>query len=126
MSAPQPDASARPVGRIDISETAIASIVQSAVLSTYGIVGMAPRSLGSAITRRLGRANPKHGIAVQVLDGRIAIELSVIVEYGTPIFAVARNLIKSVTFQVERAIGMPVDRVDVNVQGLRAGAESAR
>ena len=125
MSSSQHDA-VKPAGRIDISETAIASIVQSAVLSTYGIVGMAPRSLGSAITRRFGRSSPKQGIAVRILDGHIAIELSVIVEYGTPIFAVARNLMKSVTFQVERAIGMPVDRVDVNVQGLRAGAESAR
>lgn len=115
-----------PKGRIDVAENAIASIVQAAVTSTYGIVGTAPRSLGSSLSRRFGRSNPRQGIDIHVLDNAIAIELSVIVEYGTPIFTVARNLMASVKFQVERSLGMPVERVDVTIQGLRVSTEPAR
>lgn len=114
-----------PKGRIDVAESAIASIVQTAVVSTYGIVGMAPRSFSSAIGRRLGRSQPKQGITVRVLEGALEIELAVIVEYGTPIFTVARNLMQAVKFQVERSLGTPVERVDVVVQGLRVSPESA-
>jgi uncharacterized alkaline shock family protein YloU len=89
------------------------------VLSCYGIVDMAPRSVRSAIGRRLGFSSDKRGIAVTVQEGRIIVELSVVVEYGTPIFTVARNVMKTVKFQVEKTLGMPVERVDINVEGLR-------
>lgn len=108
-----------PDGRVEVAERAIATIVHTAVVSCYGIVDMAPRSLRSAIGKRLGISSPSRGIAVNVEDGRVSIELSVVVEYGTPIFTVARNVMKTVKFQVERTLGMPVERVDVNVEGLR-------
>ena len=115
-----------PDGRIEVAESAIATIVHDAVLSCYGIVDMAPRSVGSAIGKRLGLARPGRGIAVGVADGRITVELSVVMEYGTPIFTVAKNVMKTVTFRVERTLGMPVERVNVTVQGLRVSADGAR
>ena len=115
-----------PSGKIEVAESAIATIVHGAVLSCYGIVDMAPRSFGSAIGKRLGLAAPGRGIDVEVADGRITVELSVVMEYGTPIFTVAKNVMKTVKFQVERTLGMPVERVNVTVQGLRVSAGAAR
>lgn len=114
-----------PGGRVEIAEHAIASIVHGAVLACYGVVDMAPRSIGSAIGKRLGRSNPARGIAVRVTDGRITVDLSVIVEYGTPVFTVAKNVMQTVKFQVERTLGMPVERVNVSVEGLRVSPGSA-
>ncbi|MGI8642828.1 MAG: Asp23/Gls24 family envelope stress response protein [Thermomicrobiales bacterium] len=119
MSASELPSSSAPDGRVEVAEEAIASIVHSAVLSCYGIVDMAPLSLRSAIGRRLGFSSATRGIAVSVREGRVIVELSVVVEYGTPIFTVARNVMKTVKFQVERTLGMPVERVDINVEGLR-------
>jgi uncharacterized alkaline shock family protein YloU len=123
-----PGGRSSPGGRIEVAEVAITAIVHGAVLSCYGIVDMAPRSIRSAIGKRLGFASRARGIAVQVADGRVSVELSVVVEYGTPIFTVARNVMKTVKFQVERTLGMPVERVNVNVEGLRVspGAAPAR
>jgi uncharacterized alkaline shock family protein YloU len=115
-----------PSGGIDIAESAIASIVESAVLSCYGIVDMAPKSMRALIGRMLGRGRVRRGIGVRVLDGHVSIELSVIMEYGTPILTVARNVMKTVKFQVERTLGMPVDRVDIKIQGLRVSQSQAR
>jgi len=42
-----------------------------------------------------------------------------VVEYGTRISEVAQNMMQSVKFNVERALGMQVAEVNVHVQGLR-------
>lgn len=116
------DPEAIPQGRVSIATSAIVTIVHEAVLSCYGIVDLAPRSLGSTISRRLGFSSKARGIDVAVDGNRVTIELSVVVEYGTPIFTVASNVMQAVTFQVERVLGMDVERVNVNVDGLHVSA----
>ena len=56
---------------------------------------------------------------VGVVDERIVIDLYVVIEYGTRISEVAHNMMESVTFAVERALGLPVAEVNIHVQGLR-------
>ena len=124
QAASQP-AIATPAGRIDIDEAAIATIIRDAVRSCYGVVAIGqPRPRGS-IVKRL--ANPFHRdkIGISQIDGRIAVRLSIVVEYGTPIATVARNVIETVTFQIQRTLGAHVDRVDVNVSGLRVSDRAA-
>jgi uncharacterized alkaline shock family protein YloU len=111
-----------PGGKVSIADGAILAIVHEAVLSCYGIVDMAPRSIGSAISRRLGFGSESRGIGITVRDNRVTIELSVVMEYGTPIFTVASNVMQAVAFQVEQVLGMAVDRVNVNVDGLHVSA----
>jgi uncharacterized alkaline shock family protein YloU len=41
------------------------------------------------------------------------------VEYGTRITSVADSIANSVRYHVEKALGMPVNNVDVHIQGLR-------
>ena len=110
---------AAPTGRVEIADSAIISIIHEAVLSCYGVVDLAPRSLGAAIVKRLGIGGATRGIGIQANEGHLHIELSVVVVYGTPIFTVAQNVMQTVKFQVERVLGMTVDRVNVNVDGLR-------
>jgi len=47
------------------------------------------------------------------------VDLYVVVEYGTWISEVARNIASGVKFAVEKALGQPVAQVNVNVKGLR-------
>ena len=107
------------LGNIQVSPRAIASIAGEAVLSCYGVVGMAAATLRDGIAEILQQDNYLRGIDVQVLDGRIVIDLYVVVEYGTRISEVAHNVMQSVKFAVERALGMAVAEVNVHVQGLR-------
>lgn len=113
-----------PQGRVSIANGAIMTIVHDAVLSCYGIVDMAPRSFGSAISRKLGFSSDARGIDISVEENRVSIELSVVVEYGTPIFTVASNVMQAVKFQVERVLGLDVERVNVNVDGLHVSTTS--
>ncbi|RLC61164.1 MAG: Asp23/Gls24 family envelope stress response protein [Chloroflexota bacterium] len=106
------------LGRIEVSPTAIASIVNEAVLTCYGVVGTAAKNLPSGIANLLSR-DSKRGIEVRIEDGQIFIDVYVIIEYGTRIAAVARSVMNVVKFSVERALGVPVAEVNVHVEGLR-------
>ena len=108
----------QPKGRIEVSTTAIASLVNEAVLTCYGVVGTAIRDLPMGIANLLS-PDSKRGIEVHIDDDQITIDVYIIVEYGTRIAAVARSVMNVVKFSVERALGMPVAEVNVHVQGLR-------
>ena len=107
------------LGKMEVSPKAIASIAAEAVMSCYGIVGMAPAKLGNGIAELLTGDSLHRGIEVKLVNGRIVIDLYVIVEYGTRISEVAQNVMQSVKFSMESSLGMSVSEVNVHVQGLR-------
>lgn len=113
-------------GQVEISDQAIIAVIHDAVLSCYGIVDMAPRSLRSAIGKRLGIASSDRGIGIAIDGDTLTIDLSVVVQYGTPIFTVATNVMQTVKFRVEEILGMRVDRVNISVDGLRVGDGDGR
>ncbi len=106
------------LGKINITPTAIATLAARAVLQSYGVVGMAPRNLADELTTALGDAAHR-GVEVHTNGDSIQIDLYVVVEYGTRISSVARSIMNVVKYSVERAVGVPVTRVNVHVQGLR-------
>jgi uncharacterized alkaline shock family protein YloU len=107
-----------PLGSIEVSPAAIATIASQAVLQTYGVVGMAAKNKVEGLTNRLTR-DPRHGVEVLLGDERIDINLYIIVEYGTRISSVAGSVANAVRFQVEKALGQTIGDVNVHVQGLR-------
>ena len=80
---------------------------------------MSATTLKDGIAEILQVENSHRGVVVDVVEGRIVIDLYVVMEYGTRISEVAQNVMESVTFAVERSLGMPVAEVNIHVQGLR-------
>lgn len=113
-----------PLGNIEISPTAIATIASQAVLQSYGVVGMAAKNVVDGLTNRLTR-DPRHGIDVRVEGDEISIDVYVIVEYGTRISSVTNSVANTVRFYVERALGAAIGDINVHVQGLRVSTPDA-
>jgi uncharacterized alkaline shock family protein YloU len=113
------------LGRIEISPNAIASLAGQAVLECYGVVGMANKNLRDGIAEVLPGGNYRRGIDVKLVEREIAIDLYVVIEYGTRISEVAHGIMNRVKFSVERAIGIPVAEVNVHVQGLHVDEHSS-
>jgi uncharacterized alkaline shock family protein YloU len=63
--------------------------------------------------------DPTHGVDVDYDGQNINIDLYVIIEYGTRIASVAQSVSNTVRYHVEKALGMPVNAINVHVQGLR-------
>jgi uncharacterized alkaline shock family protein YloU len=111
------------LGSIEVSPTAIASLASQAVLECYGVVGMATKDLASGIVEILQPASHRRGVDIGIDSDCITIDLYVVIEYGTPIATVARNIQSVVKYTLERALGEPVDAVNVHVQDLRVGSD---
>jgi uncharacterized alkaline shock family protein YloU len=111
------------LGRIEVSPAAIAGLAGAAVLECYGVVGMARPTLYSGLAEVLQREHRRRGVQVRVVDQKIVIDLWVIFEYGVRISEVAHNIMENVSFRVEKALGVPIDQVNVHVQGLRVSAQ---
>ena len=88
-------------------------------MGCYGITGMAARGLRDGVAELLRRESVDRGVEVVEIEGGLAIDVFVIVQYGIRISEVAHNLQETVKFEVERAANVPVVEVNVNVQGVR-------
>ena len=109
-------------GSINVSARAIATIAYQAAIESYGVVGLASKNLVNGITNLLVK-DPTHGIEVHYQDGDINIDIYIIVQYGTRIKSVANSVANTVRFHVEKTLGLPLNDVNVHVQGLRINGD---
>jgi uncharacterized alkaline shock family protein YloU len=111
-------AGTNPYGNISISNTAIGTIAHQSALESYGVVGLAAKNLAEGLAQVLIK-DPTLGVDVHFDNKALQIDLYIIVEYGTRITSVAESVAHSVQFQVEKALGLKVSKVNVHVRGLR-------
>ena len=107
-----------PRGIIEVSPAAIASIVNEAVQTCYGVVGTVPKNFATGLADILS-TDRKRGVEVVVRNGEIVVDVYVVVEYGTRVRSVAESVKHVVKYQVERALELPVAAVNVHIQALR-------
>lgn len=106
-------------GNIIIEDNVLASIAGTAAIECYGLVGMASKGAGDGLSKLLLMENLSKGVKITTEENGIIIDLYIIVQFGISISTVASNVIEKVKYAVEEATGMYVERVNVNVQGVR-------
>ncbi|MCW5873966.1 MAG: Asp23/Gls24 family envelope stress response protein [Anaerolineales bacterium] len=111
-----------PHGSIHVSPRAIATIAYQAAVQSYGVVGLAAKNFMDGVSHFIVK-DPTHGIEVSYEDGAIQIDIYIVVEYGTNIKTIAASVAQSVRFNVEKALGLPIQHVNVHIQGLRISAD---
>ena len=107
------------MGEITINTDVIATYAGSVAVECFGIVGMAAVNMKDGLVKLLKRESLTHGINVTINDNAIEIDFHVIVSYGVSISTVADNLIESVKYKVEEFTGMPVEKINIFVEGVR-------
>ena len=108
------------LGIITISPEVIAKYAGTVAVECFGIVGMAAVNMKDGLVRLLKKESLTHGIQVSISDdNRIKIDFHVIVAYGVSISAVTENLISNVKYRVEEFSGMPVDKINIYIEGVR-------
>ena len=106
------------LGSIHVSPKAIATIAYQSTLQSYGVVGMAAKNVVDGLANAIAK-DPNHGVEVHYNGEHINIDLYIIVEYGTRIKSVAASVANTVRYHVEKAMGLPINEINVHVQGLR-------
>lgn len=106
-------------GGIIINDEVMATIAGIATMECYGLVGMASKNSTDGIVELLKREHLSKGVKVYTEEDKLIIDLYIVVEFGTKISEVAKNIIEKVKYSVETMTGMKVNKVNVNVQGVR-------
>jgi len=105
------------LGSIKIADDVVRIIAGLAATEVPGVVGMSSGVVGG-IAEMLGRKNMSKGVKVEVGERETAVDMFVVVEYGTRIPDVAARIQENVKKAIENMTGLQVVEVNVNIQGV--------
>lgn len=109
-------------GLIRISDDVVATIAGLAALDTPGISAMSG-GISEGLAKRLSGRNVQKGVSVEVGQVEAAIDLRVIVNYGSKIHDVCRDLQFNVKDAIVNMTGLSVVEVNVKVEGVAFSEE---
>jgi uncharacterized alkaline shock family protein YloU len=107
------------LGRVAITDDAIAQIVGLTAAECYGVVAMSPTG---RIGRLLARDRTTRGVEVVGDERGVTIALHVVVEHGLNLAEVASTVRNRVAYEVERMTGLPVAAVEVHIEDVKVSA----
>lgn len=108
---------------IKISNDVIAVIAGVAVSEVRGVASMQGGFAGGIGEVLSGKKNLAKGIKVDSEDGKVKIDVNIIVEYGTRIPDIAFEIQNRVKKSIENMTGLKVAEVNVHVQGVSIESE---
>ena len=107
-------------GLVDISNDVIATVGGGAATEIFGIVGMASKNqIRDNLNEILKKENYSKGVIVRQEENGVAVDVYIIVSYGTKISEVCRNVQEKVKYNLESMLGVSANAVNVFVQGVR-------
>lgn len=106
-------------GSLHVANEVLSDMVGNAAMESYGVVGMAAPNAADGIAKLLPTSRLRRGIVITTTDKGIHVDLYVIIEYGTNINTVSQNLIDTVSFVLAEYAKVPLDGVEVHVQGIK-------
>jgi uncharacterized alkaline shock family protein YloU len=106
-------------GDLHISNDVLADLAGAAALECYGVVGVCAPSAMDGFAKLLPASRLRRGVVVRQGEEGIHVNLYIIIEHGTNISTVCKNLVDQVTFVLEDYASVKVDAVEVKVEGVR-------
>lgn len=107
------------LGNVIIDNEVIAKYAGSAAVECFGVVGMAAVNMKDGIAKLLRKESLNRGVNITVKDNKITVDFHIIVSYGVSISAVADNLVSNVRYKIEEFSGLPVEKINIYVEGVR-------
>ena len=116
-------------GTVSFATDVVATIAGLAATEVEGVASMVGGSTGglAEIFKRGNQSATRQltkGVKVEINENTVAIHLTIIVDYGTPVPDVARGIQENVKKAIETMSGLTVTSVDVHVQGVSFDKEN--
>lgn len=108
----------RAPGKTTIAPGVLVTIARLTALSIQGVVMMAP--LPSGVNRFLRRGSGE-GVQVDIEDGKVSVDLYLILGRDTYVRDVSRKVQSEVARAIEDMVGMDVERIDIHVEDIHYG-----
>ena len=105
------------LGRTVISENAVAKVAGIAARSVPGVysLGSGPSRALGAIRDAVGSSDHAAGVRAEVGETQVAVDISLVASYGTPLHSLANAVRAAVYRAVEELVGLQVIEVNVEV-----------
>jgi uncharacterized alkaline shock family protein YloU len=115
-------------GRTTIADSVVATIAGIAAREVEGVHTMgggAARAMGAVRDRVARSADPTRGVKAEVGEKEAALDLDIVVVYGTHISEAASEIRSRVAGAVERMTGLEVVEVNINVRDVNIPGEES-
>jgi len=115
-------------GRTTIADSVVATIAGIATREVEGVHSMggtAARAVGAVRDRMARSADPTRGVKAEVGEQQAALDLDIVVDYGTHIAEAAREIRSSVASTVERMTGLEVVEINISVRDVYVPGEES-
>lgn len=109
-------------GEVQIADEVIAAIAALAATEVDGVAEMAG-NLTNEIIGKLGVKHLSKGVKVDLQDKTIAVELTILLQYGYPIPKVSKMVQERVKAAIENMTGLQVRFVNLKIAGITMAAE---
>ena len=108
-----------PDGTVSFATDVVATIAGLAATEVEGVASMSSPASGLAdmFSRKTTR-NFTKGVRIDLDDNQVTADISIVVEYGSPVPDVARGIQENVKKAIETMTGLTVRSVDVHVSGI--------
>lgn len=100
----------------------VAGIAAREVAGVFALGGGAARALG-AIRGAINSTDLSQGISVEVGETQVAVDVTIVAEYPTPLQQVADNVRASIISAVETLVGMQVTEVNVTIVDVHIASD---
>ena len=109
-------------GTVNVSTSVYTEIVGTAVSNSFGVKGMAARSVTDGVYHLLRKESVGKGVLVNFNeDGSISVDLHIIVDNGVTLNAVGASIISEVRYVVTQHTGTEVRAVNVYIDSMSIG-----
>jgi uncharacterized alkaline shock family protein YloU len=105
-------------GELRVTDGVIADLIGYAALESYGVVGMTAPKVPEGIARLLPTKSLRKGVVVNHTDDGLDVALYIVIEHGTNLASVSKNLQDRVHYVLEEYINVQVSEVTIHVQGV--------
>jgi uncharacterized alkaline shock family protein YloU len=107
------------MGKIILSEMALAKIAGLSAMESYGVVGFVPANFGRRVVSLLTGENILKGVVVKIDGKKVSVYLYVIVQGGIKVSEVAKTIMSQVSYTLKNLAGIDDIEVNVIVKGVR-------
>ncbi len=112
------------MGTINIADEVLAVVAASAAMEVEGVSSLAA-NLSTDIAELMGKKVYSKGVRLTVADGEVAVDISILIQYGYAIPEVAKKVQEAVMTAVSSTSGMAVSQVNIQVAGISFRKEAS-
>lgn len=106
-------------GKLQIAPKVFEDIAARAAIQCYGVVRMSSPKGVTFFSLIVPSCLRHKGVVVSTTTKGLLVDVYVVLEYGTNISVVSKNLSDTVRFQIKQFCDCEIDSVNVHVKGMR-------